>query len=47
MSIDLPQAIVRYFAAENLGDAAVFEQCFTPRSVARDEGKIMSPEIHP
>jgi hypothetical protein len=47
MSIDLPQAIVRYFAAENLGDAAAFAQCFTPRAVVRDEGKIMSRETHP
>jgi hypothetical protein len=47
MSIDPPQAIVRYIAAENLGDPAAFAQCFALRAVVHDEGKIMSLETHP
>ena len=39
MFIDLPNAIARYIAAENRGDAAALAQCFAPHAVVYDEGQ--------
>ena len=41
MSLDLPEAIASYFAAENRGDATVLAQCFDEHAVVRDEGKTI------
>jgi len=38
MSIDLPESIAAYFAAENGHDAGALARCFTEHTVVRDEG---------
>ena len=39
MSIDLPESIAAYFAAENGHDAGALARCFTEDAVVRDEGQ--------
>jgi hypothetical protein len=36
----LPKPIALYIAAENSGDANLFDQCFAENAVVRDEGEI-------
>jgi hypothetical protein len=36
---NLPKPIALYVAAENSGDANLFDQCFAEGAVVRDEGK--------
>ncbi len=38
---DLPKPIALYIAAENSGDANLFDQCFAEDAVVRDEGKTI------
>lgn len=38
MTIQLPDAIARYFAADKQGKAEAISQCFTPDAVVVDEG---------
>lgn len=38
MSIDLPQPIAAYFAAEKAGDAGALARCFASDGVVHDEG---------
>ena len=38
MPVALPEAIARYFAAEQAHDAEALARCFTPDGVVRDEG---------
>ena len=39
MSVDLPEPIAAYFAAENGHDTGALERCFTEDAVVRDEGQ--------
>jgi hypothetical protein len=39
MSIDLPEPIAAYFAAENGHDAGALARCFTEHAVVQDEGR--------
>lgn len=39
MSIDLPQPIALYVAAENAGETASLDKCFTTAATVRDEGQ--------
>lgn len=38
MTIDLPDVIARYFAADKHGDAETISECFTQDAVVVDEG---------
>jgi ketosteroid isomerase-like protein len=38
MSIEMPQPVAAYFAADNAGDAARLARCFVDDGVVRDEG---------
>jgi len=38
MSIDLPEPISRYFAADEQRDAEAFSRCFTDDAIVEDEG---------
>src|SRR6476646_3974385 len=38
MSINLPNPIAAYFAAENAGDAGALARCFASNGVVHDEG---------
>jgi SnoaL-like domain len=39
MSIDLPRPIALYVAAENAGETALLDECFTAAATVRDEGQ--------
>ena len=39
MSIDLPRPIALYVAAENAGETASLDQCFTAAATVRDEAQ--------
>ena len=39
MSIDLPRPIALYVAAENAGETATLDECFTAAATVRDEGQ--------
>ena len=41
MSIDLPDAVACYIAAQNRADAAGIARCFTERAIVRDEGQTI------
>ena len=41
MSIDLPEPIARYIAAENRGDTTVLDNCFAEDALVRDEGETI------
>jgi hypothetical protein len=41
MSVDLPDAVARYFAAQNRTDAAGLARCFTEHAIVRDEGRTI------
>jgi ketosteroid isomerase-like protein len=41
MSLDLPEAIAAYFAAENRDDTEALAQCFGEHAVVRDEGRAI------
>ena len=42
MSLDLPAAITRYFAADKLGDAGAIAACVTPDAIVIDEGNTFA-----
>src|SRR5258707_8017086 len=41
MSIDLPDAVARYIAAQSRADAAGLARCFAEHAIVRDEGQII------
>jgi len=41
MSVDLPDAVTRYIAAQNRADAAGLARCFTEHAIVRDEGQTI------
>ena len=41
MSVDLPDAVACYIAAQNRADAAGLARCFTERAIVRDEGQTI------
>src|SRR5438309_8729158 len=41
MSVDLPNPIAIYIAAENRGDSESLAQCFAENAVVRDEGQTI------
>lgn len=42
MTLNLPDGIARYFAADRLADAGAVAACFTPDAVVIDEGNSYS-----
>ena len=42
MSLDLPQPVAAYFAAEKANDPDAVAGCFAPQAVVRDEGKAIT-----
>jgi hypothetical protein len=41
MSIELPESVAAYFAAENSDDPEALAQCFVDHAVVRDEGRTI------
>ena len=41
MSVNLPQPIASYIAAENQGDTETLARCFARHAVVRDEGRTI------